>query len=448
MFPAPCTLNSSRRLYAARRDFRKCVARHGARVERSKPAFVTTEPTVYFSPREPHGPGTIALKIQKAQRIQELPPYLFAEIDKKKNALRARGVDIISLGIGDPDLPTPPHIVAKLREAAANPTNHRYPDYEGLPAFRKAAADWYRTRFGVSLDPEREVVSLIGSKEGIAHMPIAWVDPGDVVLCPDPGYPVYAVGTGFCGGVVHRMPLHKQNAFLPDFKAIPADVARAAKMMWLCYPNNPTSAAASSDFFRQAIDFALANEIILCHDAAYSEIYFDGQKPISFLEVEGAREVGIEFHSLSKTYNMTGWRVGFAAGNAELVAGLGMVKTNVDSGVFQAVQEAAIAALAGDQGCVEEARKIYQSRRDLLLAALERVGLKATAPRATFYVWVETPKGYTSAEFASQVLEQSGVVITPGNGFGPSGEGFVRLSLTVNGDRLSEAVRRIERITL
>jgi LL-diaminopimelate aminotransferase len=403
---------------------------------------------VYFRSAQPARSGIVALKIQKAQRIQELPPYLFAEIDKKKNALRARGVDIISLGIGDPDLPTPPHIVAKLREAAGNPANHRYPDYEGLLTFRQAAAHWYRARFGVSLDPALEVISLIGSKEGIAHMPIAWVDPGDVVLCPDPGYPVYGVGTGFCGGTVQRMPLLKQNAFFPDLKAIPAAAARAAKMMWLCYPNNPTSATATRDFFREAIDFALAHEIIICHDAAYSEIYFDGERPISFLEVDGAREVGIEFHSLSKTYNMTGWRVGFAVGNAELVAGLGMVKTNVDSGVFQAVQEAATAALAGDQSCVEEARKIYQSRRDLLLTALGRVGLKATAPRATFYVWVETPKGYTSAEFAAKVLEQSGVVITPGTGFGPSGEGFVRFSLTVNGDRLSEALRRIERITL
>jgi LL-diaminopimelate aminotransferase len=388
------------------------------------------------------------LKIKKAQRIQELPPYLFAEIDKKKNALRARGVDIISLGIGDPDLPTPAHIVAKLREAAGNPANHRYPDYEGLLAFRQAAANWYRNRFGVSLDPEREVVSLIGSKEGIAHMPIAWVDPGDVVLCPDPGYPVYAVGTGFCGGVVHRMPLLKQNGFFPDLGAIPAAVARAAKMMWLCYPNNPTSATATRAFFQRAIDFARANEIIVCHDAAYSEIYFDGEKPISFLEIDGAREVGVEFHSLSKTYNMTGWRVGFAVGNAELIAGLGAVKTNVDSGVFQAVQEAAIAALDGDQSCVEEARNVYQSRRDLLLRALERAGLTATVPRATFYVWVETPKGHTSAEFATRVLEQTGVVITPGTGFGPSGEGFVRFSLTVNGDRLSEAISRIERMTL
>src|SRR5262249_45622518 len=320
--------------------------------------------------------------------IQRLPPYLFAEIDKKKNALKARGVDIISLGIGDPDLPTPPHIVERLRQAASDPANHRYPDYEGLPAFRRAIAEWYRARFDVRLDPDREVVSLIGSKEGIATMLIAFVDPGDIVLCPDPGYPVYAVGTGFCGGPVYRMPLRKENDFFPDLDSIPQTVARAAKMMWLCYPNNPTSATATRDFFRQAINFAQANEIIVCHDAAYSEIYFDGERPISFLEIDGAREVGIEFHSLSKTYNMTGWRVGFAVGNAELVAGLGMVKTNVDSGVFQAVQEAAIAALTGDQDCVEKAREIYRSRRDLLLTGLERAGLTATVPRATFYVWV------------------------------------------------------------
>ena len=386
--------------------------------------------------------------IKKAQRIQELPPYLFAEIDRKKNALKARGVDIISLGIGDPDLPTPPHIVARLREAAGEPANHRYPDYEGLLTFRKAAADWYRTRFGVVLDPEREVVSLIGSKEGIAHMPIAFVDPGDVVLCPDPGYPVYAVGTSFCGGTVYRMPLRKTNGFFPDLKAIPTDVARAAKLMWLCYPNNPTSAAATRAFFREAVDFALRNEIIVCHDAAYSEIYFDGEKPISFLETDGAREIAIEFHSLSKTYNMTGWRVGFAVGNADLIAGLGKVKTNVDSGVFQAVQEAAIAALGGDQSCVEECRAIYRSRRDLVLKALAKAGLDAVRPRATFYVWVDTPKGYTSADFATRVLEETGVVITPGTGFGPTGEGFVRLSLTVNGDRLAEAVSRIEGLTI
>ncbi len=291
--------------------------------------------------------------IQKAKRIQELPPYLFAEIDRKKRQLASQGVDIISLGIGDPDLPTPDHIVARLREAAGNPANHRYPDYEGLPAFRRAAADWYRNRFHVDLDPDTEVVSLIGSKEGIAHMPIAFVDPGDVVLCPDPGYPVYAIGTGFCGGTVYRMPLSKENQFLPDLGAIPRAVAERAKVMWLCYPNNPTAATATREFFREAIAFADRHGIILCHDAAYSEIYFDGQAPMSFLESDGSREVGIEFHSLSKTYSMTGWRLGFAVGNRELIEGLGRVKTNVDSGVFQAVQEAGIAALSGDQSCVQ-----------------------------------------------------------------------------------------------
>ena len=381
--------------------------------------------------------------IRKAKRIQELPPYLFAEIDKKKNVLKARGADIISLGIGDPDLPTAPHIVERLREAAGNPTNHRYPDYEGLPAFRAAAARWYQTRFGVRVDPEREVVSLMGSKDGIAHMPLAFVDPGDLVLCPDPGYPVYGVGTGFCGGDVYRMPLAAENDFLPDLQAIPRDVARRAKLMWLCYPNNPTSATAPREFFRQAVDFATRHEIILCHDAAYSEVYYDGERPPSFLEIDGSRDVGIEFHSLSKTYNMTGWRIGFAVGNAELVAGLGKVKTNVDSGVFQAVQEAGIAALSGDQACVEDSRRIFQRRRDSTMKALAKVGLRARTPRATFYIWVETPKPYSSTDFATRVLEETAVVITPGTGFGPNGEGYVRLSLTVSDGRLAEALERI-----
>ena len=386
--------------------------------------------------------------IQKAKRIQELPPYLFAEIDRKKRQLASQGVDIISLGIGDPDLPTPDHIVARLREAAGNPANHRYPDYEGLPAFRRAAADWYRNRFHVDLDPDTEVVSLIGSKEGIAHMPIAFVDPGDVVLCPDPGYPVYAIGTGFCGGTVYRMPLSKENQFLPDLGAIPRAVAERAKVMWLCYPNNPTAATATREFFREAIAFADRHGIILCHDAAYSEIYFDGQAPMSFLESDGSREVGIEFHSLSKTYSMTGWRLGFAVGNRELIEGLGRVKTNVDSGVFQAVQEAGIAALSGDQSCVQRFRDVYQRRRDLVVGALRRIGLSCGMPRATFYVWVETPKGYGSAQFATRVLEETGVMITPGTGFGEHSEGYVRLSLTVPDARLKEAVERIQGLKL
>jgi LL-diaminopimelate aminotransferase len=388
------------------------------------------------------------LVIRKAQRIQELPPYLFAEIDRKKNALKQQGVDIVSLGIGDPDLPTPDHVVARLREAAADPANHRYPDYEGLPAFRQAAADWYRQRFGVTLDPETEVVSLIGSKEGIAHMPLAFVDPGDVVLCPDPGYPVYAVGTRFCGGVVHRMPLRRENGFFPDLDAIPSDVARAARLMWLCYPNNPTAATVPRSLFERAVEFAHRHEIILCHDAAYSEIYFDGDAPPSILSVDGAREVAIEFHSLSKTYNMTGWRVGFAVGNRELVAGLGKVKTNVDSGVFQAVQQAGIAALRGDQACVETTRRVIQRRRDLVIGAIRKAGMACETPRATFYVWAEVPRGETSAGFATKVLESTGVVITPGTGFGPSGEGYVRFSLTIADDRLEEAVRRIAKLQL
>ena len=386
--------------------------------------------------------------IRKAQRIQELPPYLFAEIDRKKNALKQQGVDIVSLGIGDPDLPTPDHVVARLREAAGDPANHRYPDYEGLPAFRQAAADWYRQRFGVALDPDAEVVSLIGSKEGIAHMPLAFVDPGDVVLCPDPGYPVYAVGTSFCGGVVHRMPLRRENGFFPDLDAVPAEVARAAKLMWLCYPNNPTAAVAPRALLERAVEFAHRHEIILCHDAAYSEIYFDGEAPPSILSVDGAREVAIEFHSLSKTYNMTGWRVGFAVGNPELVAGLGKVKTNVDSGVFQAVQQAGIAALRGDQSCVETTRRVIQRRRDLVIGAIRKAGMACETPRATFYVWAEVPRGETSAGFATKVLEKTGVVITPGTGFGPSGEGYVRFSLTIADDRLEEAVRRIAKLQL
>ena len=293
--------------------------------------------------------------IRKAQRIQTLPPYLFAEIDRVKKEALARGMSLISLGIGDPDTPTPPHIVARLAEAARNPANHRYPDYEGLPAFRAAAARWMQSRYGVGVDPDTEVVSLIGSKEGVANMAVAFVDPGDIVLVPDPGYPVYHIGSQFNGGETYRLPLRRDNAFLPDLRSIPDEVARRAKLLWLNYPNNPTAAVAPRAFFEDAIRFCERHDVILCHDNAYAEIYF-GERPPSILELPGARDVAIEFHSLSKTFNMTGWRVGFAVGNAELIAGLGKVKTNVDSGVFQAVQEAAIAALDGDPAVVEELR--------------------------------------------------------------------------------------------
>src|SRR6059036_1958183 len=383
--------------------------------------------------------------MKKAERIQKLPPYLFAEIDRLKRAVAARGADLINLGIGDPDTPTPAHIVARLREAEGDPANHRYPDYEGLLSFRQAAAAWMKGRYGVGVDPATEIVSLIGSKEGIANMAVAFVDPGDVALVPDPGYPVYHIGTSFNGGTTYRMPLRRENGFLPDLGAIPDEVARRAKLLWLNYPNNPTAAVAPRSFFADAIRFAERHDVILCHDAAYAEIYF-GERPPSILELPGGREVAIEFHSLSKTFNMTGWRVCFAAGHPELIAGLGQVKTNVDSGVFQAVQEAAIAALAGDQGCVAEARRIYQSRRDLVVKALANVGLSARTPRATFYVWVESPKGYSSADFATRVLEETGVVVTPGNGFGDAGEGYIRLTLC--SERLREAVERLRGLRL
>ncbi|HJQ84822.1 MAG TPA: LL-diaminopimelate aminotransferase [Candidatus Binatia bacterium] len=387
------------------------------------------------------------IEIKKAQRIQTLPPYLFAEIDRLKRQVAARGVDLVNLGIGDPDTPTPAHIVERLREAAGNPANHRYPDYEGLASFREAAAGWMRRRYDVAADPATEVVSLIGSKEGIANMAVAFVDPGDVVLVPDPGYPVYHIGAGFNGGVTHRMPLRRENAFLPDLGAIPADVARRAKLLWLNYPNNPTAAVAPRAFLADAVRFAERHGIILCHDAAYAEIYF-GERPPSILEIPGGREVGIEFHSLSKTFSMTGWRIGFAVGHPELIGGLGKVKTNVDSGVFQAVQEAAIAALTGDVAVVDRLRAMYRERRDVLVAGLRDIGLPCDPPAGTFYVWVPVPRGTSAAALATRCLTEAGVVVTPGNGFGEAGEGYIRLTLCSPVDRLREAVERLGRLGL
>jgi LL-diaminopimelate aminotransferase len=388
------------------------------------------------------------VQIKPAARLGLLPPYLFAELDRLKREVQQKGVDVISLGIGDPDLPTPPHIVEALKRAAEMPANHRYPDYQGLDRFREAAAQWYRRRFDVALDPAREVCALIGSKEGIANFPVAVVDPGDIVLIPDPGYPVYYSGCIFNGGEPYFMPLRPENAFLPDLGAIPVEVARRAKLMWLNYPNNPTAATAEPEFFRRAVRFCLDHNIILAHDIAYSEIAFDGYRAPSVLQIEGARDCAIEFHSLSKTYSMTGWRVGFAVGNAQLVGALGTVKTNVDSGVFQAVQEAAITALTGGEEKLREYCAIYQQRRDLMIAALRGLGLECNVPRATFYLWARTPKGYTSVSFTERVLKETGVVITPGSGFGKSGEGYVRFSLTVASERLNEAVGRIKALRL
>ncbi len=383
------------------------------------------------------------MQIKPAARLGLLPPYLFAELDRLKKEVQQRGVDVISLGIGDPDLPTPAHIVARLKETAADPVNHRYPDYEGLERYRAAAAGWYRRRFEVRLDPAREVCALLGSKEGIANFPTAVVNPGDVVLIPDPGYPVYYSGCVFNGGEPYFMRLGRQNGFLPDLRAIPDEVARRARLMWLNYPNNPTAATAERAFLKDAVDFCLRHDIILAHDFAYSEIAFDGYRAPSVMEIEGARECAVEFHSLSKTYSMTGWRVGFVVGNAAAIGAIGKVKTNIDSGVFQAVQEAAIAALEGGEEKLHEYCAIYQRRRDLMIEALRGLGLECAKPRATVYIWAEVPRGYTSLSFTERVLKESGVVITPGSGFGKGGEGFVRFSLTVADERLREAVERI-----
>jgi len=383
-----------------------------------------------------------------AERLKRLPPYLFAEIDRKKREVRARGVDVIDLGIGDPDLPTPPHIIQALQKAAEDPANHRYPSYEGMLAYRQAVADWYAKRFNVRLDPEQEVLTLVGSKEGTAHIPLAFVNPGDIVLVPDPGYPVYAAGTWFAGGEAHWMPLRRENGFLPDLDAIPADVARRAKLMYLNYPNNPTAAVATRDFFARVVAFARRHGILVCHDAMYSELKFDGFEPPSLLEVEGAREVGVEFHSLSKTYSMTGWRLGFCVGNRAAVAGLGAVKTNVDSGVFQAVQIAGIAALSGPQDLAEQYRRTYQERRDVVVSGLKRLGWEVDIPKGTFFVWAPVPRGLDSRSFATRLLEEAGVVVTPGVGFGPSGESFYRIALTVERARLAEAMERLKGLRL
>ena len=385
-------------------------------------------------------------RFEKAERLRQLPPYLFKEIDRKKEEVRSRGVDIIDLGVGDPDLPTPDHIIKALKKAADDPANHQYPSYSGLNNFKDTVAEWYAERFGVVLDASTEVVSLIGSKEGIAHLPLAFINPGDVALVPSPAYPVYNIATIFAGGESFFMPLLSENKFLPDLEDIPEEVAARAKILFLNYPNNPTSAIADLDFFKRVVDFAGENDILVCHDAAYTEMAFDGYRPPSFLEVEGAKEVGMEFHSLSKTYNMTGWRIGFAVGNPVGVEGLGAIKSNIDSGVFQAVQLAGIEAIKGDQACVKEMSRIYTERRDLMVKGLRDSGFEVEVPKATFYLWIKVPKGYTSARLATRLLEEAGLVVTPGNGFGEPGEGYFRIALAQKKERLEEAVERLKKI--
>jgi LL-diaminopimelate aminotransferase len=384
--------------------------------------------------------------ITYADRINSLPPYLFAAIDKAKAQIIKKGVDVINLGIGDPDMPTPPHIVEAMKKSLDNSARHRYPSYEGMLTFRNAAAQWYRKTMNVTLDPEDEVLTLIGSKEGIAHIPLAFLNPGDVSLVPDPGYPVYNIGSILASAKPFKMPLLAENEFLPDLDAIPKDIAKKAKLMFLNYPNNPTSAIASLKFFEEVVDYANENDIIVVHDDAYSEMTFDGYKAPSFLNVSGAKDVGIEMHSLSKTYNMTGWRLGFAVGNSEILAGLGKVKTNVDSGAFESIQEAGIAALTGPQDCVRDMNKIYRERRDALLSGLMELGLDVKPPKATFYVWAHV--NGKASDFSTMLLEKAGIVATPGNGFGEYGEGYVRFALTQPVERINEAVDRMRKLDI
>ncbi len=382
--------------------------------------------------------------MQLAKRVEQLPPYLFAEISRKIAEKRAQGVDVISFGVGDPDMPTPPHIIEELVQAACDPANHRYPETEGLPELRQAIARWYEGRFGLSFDPEKEVLPVIGSKEGIGHVPLCFVDPGDLALIPDPGYPVYAVSVMFAGGEAYYMPLTEENDFLPDLDAIPESVARRAKLMWINYPNNPTGAVADLDFFERAAHFARKHDIAVCHDAPYTEVAFDGYRPPSFLQAPTAREVGVEFHSFSKSYNMTGWRIGMVVGNAAMVDALMRVKSNLDSGIPQAIQRMAIAALEGPQDCIAEHNAVYQRRRDRLVEALSKMGLRVRPPKASLYIWARLPEGQTSIQFAGRLLDDVGVVVTPGIGYGPHGEGYVRLSLTIPDERLEEGLRRME----
>jgi LL-diaminopimelate aminotransferase len=377
--------------------------------------------------------------VKFARRIDAVPPYLFAELERKIKERERAGIDVISLGIGDPDLPTPEPVVEALARAARDPATHRYPSNRGTDAFRQAVAGFYRERFGVELDPDREVMPVLGGKEGVAHVALATLDPGDTALAPDPGYPPYTSGPVFSGANVHYLPLAEENGFLPDL-----DGAPAGDLLFLNYPNNPTGATAEVGFFERAVAFGRERGLIVVHDNAYSEITFDGYTAPSFLEADGAEEVGVEIFSLSKGWNMTGWRVGWIAGNAEIVEHYRHLKTNLDSGMFDAVQAAAIAALTEARDFPRQMSEVYQRRRDLVAEALRAIGLVVTPPRATPYFWARVPEGYTSASFADVVLEQANVVVSPGGAYGPTGEGFVRLSLTVPDDRLEEAVRRIE----
>ncbi|MDD5455487.1 MAG: LL-diaminopimelate aminotransferase [Candidatus Margulisbacteria bacterium] len=382
--------------------------------------------------------------VTTSKKFKHVPPYLFAEIDKKRAQAIAGGVDIINLGIGDPDQPTFPHIVAAMHNAIDNPANHNYPPYEGTKNFREAVASWYKKRFNIDLNPDTEVLSLIGSKEGIAHLLSAYIDPGDIVLVPSPGYPVYKMGTILTGGTPFFVPLTTENNFLPDLDSIPADVVKKAKILYVNYPNNPTAAIAEIPFYKKVVKWAKNNNILIASDLAYSEMTYDGYKAPSILEVDGAKDVAIEFHSLSKSFNMTGWRIGMAVGNKDAINALGVIKTNIDSGIFKAIQEAGIVALTQPAPQIELTNNLYKERRDVLTKGLNELGWNLRPIKATFYVWAPVPKKYTSAEFVTKVLDECGIVIVPGNGYGPEGEGYFRIALTETKERITQALQRLK----
>jgi LL-diaminopimelate aminotransferase len=377
-----------------------------------------------------------------------LPPYLYAELDRLEAQTRAGGVDIISFGVGDPDLPTPRHIIEAICDAAHDRANHRYPTYEGLLDFRQAAADWFHCRFGVAVDPRDEVLTLIGAKEGIGHLFWALVEPGDLVLVPDPSYPVYRAQVALAGGTIQPLPLRAEHDFIPDLDALEPAKAERARLLVLNFPNNPTGASATLDFYRRAVEFGLRHRCLVVNDCVYSELYLDGHPPPSLLQAEGAKEVAVEFHSLSKTYNMTGWRLGFAVGDRRILRSLRAVKTNCDSGVPQAIQRGGIVALRGNQESVEELRRLYRRRRDLAVDAFGRAGWPLRPSPATFYIWAEVPAGETSSSWATRLLREAGILVTPGQGFGEYGEGYVRLALTLGEERIVEAAQRLERAGL
>ena len=383
-----------------------------------------------------------------AKRVQDLPPYLFVGISKAIAKKKEQGIDVISFGIGDPDIPTPKKVLDRLKVASDIPAHHRYPESEGLPEFRKAVADFYKNRFGVDLDFNNEIINLIGAKEGIAHAPLCFIDPGDKALVPNPAYPVYEIGTMFAGGETVFVDLLEENNFLIDFTSIDTKLAKEAKMLWINYPNNPTGAIAHLDFFKEAVEFCKEFDIALMHDACYTEVTYDGYVAPSLLQIPEAKDISIEFHSLSKTANMTGWRVGTAVGNPDMINALMRVKSNIDSGLSQAIQEMGIEALSLSKDWLNANNETYKKRRDKVVATLKEIGLDANAPKATLYIWTRVPNGYTSASFTEKLLEEVNVVVTPGSGYGTAGEGFIRLSLTIPDEEIDEGLKRLSQFTL